>query len=88
MEHAGLYKPVVLIDYLQILAPYSDKLTDKQSVDKNILELKRLSRDYKIPIIIIKNSDIILFTTTEKSILSPLLISLLFILFKIIKRLI
>ena len=54
-EHAGLYKPVVLIDYLQILAPYSDKLTDKQSVDKNILELKRLSRDYKIPIILISS---------------------------------
>lgn len=55
VEYAEGYKPVVLIDYLQILAPYSDKLTDKQSVDKNILELKRLSRDYKIPIIIISS---------------------------------
>jgi len=43
--------PVVVIDYLQILAPYSEKYTDKQNVDKNVLELKRLSRDYQLPII-------------------------------------
>ena len=43
--------PVIIIDYLQILAPYSEKATDKQNVDKNILELKRLSRDYDTPII-------------------------------------
>lgn len=49
------YKPVVIIDYLQILAPYDPKLTDKQNIDKNILELKRLSRDYKIPIILISS---------------------------------
>ena len=45
-------KPVVLVDYLQILAPYDDKSrTDKQEVDLNITELKRISRDYKLPII-------------------------------------
>lgn len=44
-------KPVVLIDYLQILAPPEPHLTDKQATDKNILELKRLSRDENIPII-------------------------------------
>lgn len=44
-------KPVILIDYLQILAPYSEKATDKQNTDKNVLELKRLSRDYSIPVI-------------------------------------
>ena len=43
--------PVVVIDYLQILAPYNEKYTDKQNVDKNVLELKRLSRDYKLQII-------------------------------------
>ena len=43
--------PVVVIDYLQILAPYSVKMTDKQNVDRNITELKRLSRDYDIPVI-------------------------------------
>lgn len=44
-------KPVVLIDYLQILAPYDMRATDKQNTDKAVLELKRLSRDYKIPVI-------------------------------------
>lgn len=44
-------KPIVLIDYLQILAPYSDRATDKQNIDRSVLELKRASRDYKIPII-------------------------------------
>lgn len=45
--------PVVLIDYLQILAPPETgrSLTDKQVTDKNVLELKRISRDYKIPVI-------------------------------------
>ena len=43
--------PVIVIDYLQILAPFDLKMTDKQNVDKNILELKRLSRDFGIPVI-------------------------------------
>lgn len=44
-------KPVVIIDYLQILAPYELRASDKQNTDKAVLELKRLSRDYKIPVI-------------------------------------
>lgn len=44
-------KPVVLIDYLQILAPADIRASDKQNTDKNVLELKRLSRDCKIPVI-------------------------------------
>ncbi|UQZ91326.1 DNA primase (plasmid) [Deltaproteobacteria bacterium Smac51] len=44
-------RPVVLVDYLQILAPHSDRATDKQNTDKAVIELKRLSRDYKIPVI-------------------------------------
>ena len=43
--------PVVIIDYLQILAPFSIKMTDKQNTDRNITELKRLSRDFNIPVI-------------------------------------
>ena len=44
-------KPVVLIDYLQIIAPADARATDKQNTDKAVLELKRISRDYSIPII-------------------------------------
>lgn len=44
-------RPIVLIDYIQILAPYDLRASDKQNTDKATLELKRLSRDYKIPVI-------------------------------------
>ncbi len=44
-------KPTVVIDYLQILAPYSERATDKQNTDKAVMELKRISRDYKTPVI-------------------------------------
>ena len=43
--------PLVMIDYLQILAPYDMRASDKQNTDKAVLELKRLSRDYKTPVI-------------------------------------
>lgn len=43
--------PVVIIDYLQILAPYNDRATDKQNTDKAVMELKRISRDFKTPVI-------------------------------------
>ena len=48
-------RPVVLIDYLQILAPHSEKMTDKQNTDKAVLELKRMSRDFKIPVVAISS---------------------------------
>lgn len=44
-------RPVVLIDYLQIIAPYDPRATDKQNTDKAVLELKRMSRDNNIPVI-------------------------------------
>ena len=44
-------KPLVLIDYVQILAPHNERASDKQNTDKAVLELKRLSRDYDIVII-------------------------------------
>ena len=43
--------PVVVIDYLQILAPYNERSTDKQNTDKAVMELKRISRDFKTPLI-------------------------------------
>lgn len=43
--------PVVVVDYVQILAPYNERATDKQNTDKAILELKRISRDFKTPVI-------------------------------------
>ena len=48
-------KPVVIIDYLQILAPHNERSTDKQNTDYAILQLKRLSRDCRIPVIVISS---------------------------------
>jgi replicative DNA helicase len=48
-------KPLVLVDYLQIVAPYSERATDKQNTDKAVLELKRISRDFKTTVIAISS---------------------------------
>ena len=48
-------KPVVIVDYLQILAPTNPRATDKQNTDKNVLELKRIARDYNLSVIAISS---------------------------------
>lgn len=48
-------KPVVIIDYLQILAPFDMRASDKQNTDKAVFELKKMSRDYNIPVIAISS---------------------------------
>lgn len=47
--------PVVILDYLQILKPDSDRLSDKQAVDRNITALKQLSRDHNIPLLAVSS---------------------------------
>ena len=42
--------PFVIVDYVQIIAPFDYKMTDKQATDRNITELKRISRDYNLTI--------------------------------------
>lgn len=56
-EHIELTNnvPLVFVDYLQILAPYDMRASDKQNTDKAVLELKRLSRDHKTPVIAISS---------------------------------
>ena len=56
-EHISItgHTPVIIVDYLQLLSPYSDRATDKQATDKNVMELKRISRDYKTPVIAISS---------------------------------
>ena len=49
-EHDGI-PPVIVIDYLQILAAVDLRATDKQNTDRNVTELKRISRDYQTPVI-------------------------------------
>jgi replicative DNA helicase len=59
-------KPVVLVDYVQILAPSDIRATDKQNTDKAVLELKRLSRDFKIPVIGISSVNRASYNTPAK----------------------
>lgn len=47
--------PAVFVDYLQILAPVDVRASDKQNVDRQVLELKRISRDYNTPIVAISS---------------------------------
>ena len=47
--------PLVIVDYLQIVAPYNERATDKQNMDKAVLELKRISRDFKLPVIAVSS---------------------------------
>lgn len=58
-EHINLTgkKPLVIIDYLQLLAPKdpASRQTDKQNTDANVLLLKQLSRDYKVTILAVSS---------------------------------
>ena len=47
--------PVVVIDYLQILKPTDPHYSDKQNTDKAVMELKKISRDSKTPVIAISS---------------------------------
>lgn len=48
-------KPVIFVDYLQILAPVDTRSTDKQNTDIAVFELKELSREYGIPVVAISS---------------------------------
>ena len=48
-------KPVVLIDYLQIIAPVDVHFTDKQNLDRVVCALKKLSRQYELTIFAISS---------------------------------
>ncbi len=48
-------KPVVLIDYLQIIAPVDVHFTDKQNLDRIVCSLKKMSRSLELTIIAISS---------------------------------
>lgn len=47
--------PVVIIDYLQIIAKTDDKTMDKSHIDRVVTELKKISRQYKAPLLAISS---------------------------------
>lgn len=53
-DHYG-HAPVVFIDYLQLLAPQSDRDTDKQAIDRNMMSLRHLARDLRTTVFVISS---------------------------------
>lgn len=47
--------PIVIVDYLQIMPGISDSMNDKQRVDVNVTELKRMSRDLNLSVFVISS---------------------------------
>ena len=48
-------KPIVFVDYLQILKPIDDKDTDKEKVTKSIATFKSIASELEIPVIVISS---------------------------------
>lgn len=48
-------KPIIFIDYLQILAPQDPRATDKQNTDTAVKLLKQLARDEQIAVVAISS---------------------------------
>lgn len=52
-------RPIVIVDYLQILPPPQNttygNLTERQAVDKNVVMLKKISRKFRIPLIVVSS---------------------------------
>ena len=55
IDKTGHKRPVVFIDYMQILEPINEHYSDKQNTDKAVTALKRLSRDLKIPVVAVSS---------------------------------
>lgn len=48
-------KPVVFLDYLQIMRPTDPRMSDKQAVDQNVHALKKLQADLDLTLIVISS---------------------------------
>ena len=59
-------RPVVVVDYLQIMAPADVRASDKQNTDKAVVELKRIARDKKTPVIAVSSFNRGGYTTPVK----------------------
>lgn len=47
--------PLVFIDYLQIMKPINESLTEKRNTDKAVLELRKLAREYNTTVFVISS---------------------------------
>ena len=55
-DYAGAsHSPVLVLDYLQILKPADPRMTERQAVDRNVMELRQLARDRGTAVIAISS---------------------------------
>lgn len=47
--------PVIVVDYLQLLKPANDRMTERQAVDSNVMALRHIARDYGTCVILISS---------------------------------
>jgi replicative DNA helicase len=47
--------PTIFLDYLQLLAPQSDRDSDKQATDKNVMALRQMARDLQAPVFVVSS---------------------------------
>lgn len=47
--------PIIFLDYLQLLAPQSDRDSDKQATDKNVRALRQMARDLQAPVFVVSS---------------------------------
>lgn len=53
-EHRGV-APCVFVDYLQLLAPANERMTERQAVDHNVMDLRHLARDLQTCVFVISS---------------------------------
>ncbi len=58
--------PVLVVDYLQILAPHDERGTDKANADYAISKLKTISRDKQIPVLCISSLNRLNYNETAR----------------------
>lgn len=47
--------PVVFVDYLQLLAPAHDRMTERQAIDRNVMDLRHIARDMRTCVVAISS---------------------------------
>ena len=53
-EHDGI-PPVVFIDYLQLMRPHDERMSDKQATDYNVMKLRHMAKELKTPVVVVSS---------------------------------
>lgn len=53
-DHDGV-PPVVFIDYLQLMRPHDERMSDKQATDYNVMKLRHMAKELKTPVVVVSS---------------------------------